>query len=92
MNRKVLNLLINHLFCIVVFFSLYAYLFTSDKKNFNTAENMHDILYFTSSTHSTCGFGDIVPTSSLAKTVVMCHHAVIVLLTIQMFYCFLCNK
>jgi len=91
-NPKLKSLFINHLVCGFTFFLIYFSLFTHDKNNFKSANNIHDILYFTSSTHSSTGYGDVTAKSTLARTVVIAHHLCIVALMVELFYCFLCNK
>lgn len=90
-NPKLRSLLINHMFCVIIFSSIYIMLFLKDKKCFKNAKNIQDILYFTTTTHSSVGYGDIFPVSPMAKTAVMAHHVTMVILTIELFYCFFCS-
>lgn len=55
---------------VLLFALLYLSISTSDPSSFSEPMNRVDALYFTSSTFSTVGFGDIVATSSLTRGLV----------------------
>lgn len=55
---------------VLLFALLHLSIATSDPSSFSEPMNRVDALYFTSSTFSTVGFGDIVATSSLARGLV----------------------
>lgn len=55
---------------VLLFALLYVSLSTSDPSSFSEPLNRIDALYFTSSTFSTVGFGDIVASSTLARGLV----------------------
>jgi voltage-gated potassium channel len=60
--------------CVVAFNVLFALLYLSmagaDQTSFSEPLNRVDALYFTGSTFATVGFGDITPTTDLARSVV----------------------
>ena len=94
-NNRIENLLINHIIVIAVFFTIYFCHYKYDKQkhfivtnNETTLDNWVDILYFTTTTHTTVGFGDIIPKSKQMKLFVILHHIIIVLLVVQLFYYF----
>lgn len=80
------NSLFNHVMAIIVFFGIYYWLYTSDNNHFSAAKKPLDIWYFTTTTHSTSGYGDITPTSDTAKIFVSMHHCVIIALAIQLLF------
>ncbi|GAA2144992.1 hypothetical protein GCM10009825_37100 [Arthrobacter humicola] len=59
---------------VLMFLCLFALLYTSmsttDPLSFSEPLNRTDALYFTTSTFATVGFGDITPTTELARAVV----------------------
>jgi hypothetical protein len=89
-NNKIKNLLLNYIFCIILFSLIYSYLFHLNKNHFNGAEDYQDIIYFTTTTQASIGYGDITPKSKLCKWIVIMQHISITLLIIHVFYCFLC--
>lgn len=91
-NPRLKSLVMNHILCIFGFFFLYSLLFWNNKENFTKAKNIQDILYFTTSTHSSTGYGDITATTTLSKMVTVLHHFTIIILTVQFFWCFLCKN
>lgn len=90
-KTKVHNLVFNHVMCFSMFFVVYAWMFRIDKTSFSGATDLKDILYFTSSTHSTTGYGDISAASKSAKMVVVLHQICVILLAAQMFWCYSCK-
>jgi len=64
-------------FTIILFFAtIYYFLWNSDKtlyfNGLNENSNFIDILYFTTTTQSTIGYGDITPIHKLSRIIVMC--------------------
>lgn len=57
---------------LIVFFMLN---YTLNRKNFNIDREFTfmDAVYYTATTHTTVGFGDIYPTSILGKNIAMFH-------------------
>lgn len=76
-DTKVLNLVFNNIVALFVFSLIYCMLFALDKENFKGAQSFLDLLYFTTTTQSTIGYGDITPSTPIAKTFVMIHHLVV---------------
>ena len=71
---------------LIVFSLIYWLLGTSENFKFDTISNNNsnsltflNSLYFSFITQSTIGYGDILPTSSLAKILVMCQITLLVL-------------
>jgi len=83
---EVTNVVINHVIAIIIFFVIYSILFTMNKKNFEAAHGYLDMLYFTTTTQSSTGYGDIVPTTTLAKITVMMHQIVVIFIISQFIY------
>jgi hypothetical protein len=73
---KLLNnhLLIGTLTIFLVSLVVYLALFHADKNNFNGMNTTLDVLYFTSTTHASVGYGDITPKSDIAKIIALMHH------------------
>lgn len=76
-DLKVLNLVFNNVIALFVFSLIYSMLFTLNKDNFKGAQSFLDIIYFTTTTQSTIGYGDITPNTQIAKSIVMIHHLVV---------------
>jgi hypothetical protein len=94
-NLKTQTLVYNHLIVLIFFFILNLYHFYISKEEHYTSsapvETPLDIAYYTMTTHSTVGSGDIVPKSQRMKFITMIHQLLTVMLTIQLVYCFTCN-
>jgi voltage-gated potassium channel len=82
-DKDILNLLLNIFVCFLFYFCVYAVLYTRNPANFSGAHSYIDILYFTISTQTSIGFGDITPTTDISKLVVSSHQIVIILLAIR---------
>jgi len=80
--------LLNIVVVTVLFFVVYCVLYKVNPSNFANATSLVDVWYFTMSTQSTVGYGDIVPTSKLAKILVTVHQFLIVCLAIQFIFVF----
>lgn len=76
-------LLVKHIVLFILAFTVYAFLYNCDKKHFSNAKDYYDMVYFTCITHSTVGYGDIVPTSTMAKMAVSLHVLLVILITIE---------
>jgi voltage-gated potassium channel len=70
----------------LLFFSIYCILFKLNKEKHFTYDKSYDmtsvvdVMYFTITTQSTVGYGDISPRSTLAKVVMMFHIASTIIL------------
>jgi len=88
-NTDLHNVLINHIITIIVFFAIYNVLQSYDKSCFSGTNGCWiDMLYFTTTTHSTTGYGDIVPTNKLSKIVVSIHQLIIIALMMELIFIF----
>lgn len=87
-NSTIQNYLLNHVFAIIIFISLYSIAFYNDKTSFNGAKNYLDIIYFTTTTHSSAGYGDITANTPYTKIIVIFHQLIMILLSIQFLYVF----
>ncbi len=90
-DETVKNLMYNHLGVLVVFLVLYSILFYSNRdkhfgKGDSAPKNLIDILYFTTTTQSTTGYGDITVKSSLGRLINSAHHICVILLGIQLIF------
>lgn len=74
----------NIIITLVMMFIIYSLFFSYNKNHFNGAEDLYDIWYFTTTTHSTCGYGDITPKTKLMKLIVSCHQMLVVIMTIEL--------
>ena len=83
---EITNVVLNHIIAIIVFFVIYSILYAINKKNFQAAKGYLDMFYFTTTTQSSTGYGDIVPTTNVAKITVSIHHIVILLIMSQFIY------
>ena len=95
-NTDIQTLAINHILVIVIFALIYYYHYnTNSKEHFtlSSGEEMSliDIPYFTLTTHTTIGYGDILPKSKQMKFCVILHQIAMLLLGIQIVYCFTCE-
>jgi|694.fasta_scaffold70316_2 hypothetical protein len=88
-NNSIENALINHIAILFIFIVIHSISFYIDNTSFNGAKNYLDIAYFTTSTHSSVGYGDITANKYHAKITVMCHHIMMVFLSIQLLYAFI---
>ena len=86
LDNKINNQLINNLFIILLFFIIHSVVNFYDKDAYIGIENSQDIMYFTLTTHTTCGFGDIVPKSKIAKFILMCHFIIMILLGLSLYF------
>jgi len=50
-----------------------------------------DVIYFTTTTHSSTGYGDYTAKSKIAKLCVSLHHISLILMSVQLFYCVFCR-
>lgn len=82
-NIEIINLLLNNFICLIFYFVLYAMLYKQSPSNFKSANSYLDIFYFTTTTQSTIGYGDITPASDIAKIIVCTHHVAIILIAIH---------
>ena len=59
----------------VIMMLFFALNYTLNRKNFNIDREftLMDAFYYTATTHTTVGFGDIYPTSILGKNIAMMH-------------------
>jgi heme A synthase len=65
------DMLYCHLLLVVLFFIFYCALWNYDNNNFKNATCYSDLLYFTTTTQSSTGYGDIVPNTFIAKMTVV---------------------
>lgn len=72
MNEKIKTAVLVLITIIIIYTILYTTLFYIDKNNFRGAHTFVDVLYFTITTQTTVGYGDITPKSQLAKFAVIC--------------------
>jgi len=79
MNEKIETAVLILLIIIVVYTTLYATLFYINKNNFRGVHTFIDIVYFTTTTQSTLGYGDMTAKSQLAKFIVICQTLTILL-------------
>lgn len=59
-------------------------MFKRNKNNFSGANNLYDIWYFTTTTHATIGYGDIVPNTTVMKMIVSFHHILLISIAVQL--------
>jgi len=88
-NSTIQNALINNIIVIFIFIIINSIFFHNDNTSFNGAKNYLDIIYFTTNTHSTIGYGDITPNKYNTKITSICHHIIIILLNIQLLFLFI---
>ncbi len=67
------NILIHVFFCWAIFFTIYMTLYKINPENFAAARSNSDILYFSFTTQSTIGNGDIIPTTTISRLMVSLH-------------------
>jgi len=67
-NRS-LSFIINHLIAIFIFTIAYYYISMYDSNAFTHNLSIFDALYYSTTTQSTIGYGDISPRSIQAKTI-----------------------
>jgi len=84
--KTITKLLIAYIFTVL----LYAFIYYNIKgnnnfKGLNKDSTFIDCLYFSFTTTSTVGYGDISPKSQLARIVVMTHHLIILSEVIYIF-------
>ena len=75
-----LRLAATHVAVVVVFTAVYAALHRADPGHFGGAA--FDPVYFAAITHTSLGFGDIVPKTRLARSAVVVHTAVALAVTV----------
>jgi hypothetical protein len=93
-NKNIELLAYNHLLVITFFLAVnfYFYYFNKEEHYTGTIETPLDVLYFTTTTHSSTGYGDILPKSQLARFFVTLHQLAMTALMIQIIYCFTCTS
>jgi len=84
-NPTVNNLLLNNLFVLVIFYFTYYTLDTFYPKCFGVKLGPGTAFYFTLTTHSTVGYGDIGPKTNGAKLAVTMHLLFILLLGVNFY-------
>lgn len=82
MNEKIKNAVFILIIIIVIYVVIYATLFYINKNHFQGIHTFIDILYFTTTTQSTLGYGDMTAKSQLAKFIVICQSMTILLFLI----------
>jgi hypothetical protein len=80
------DLVVYNITLIVIFFGIYSYLYTINKNNFKGAHNYIDILFLTTSTQSSIGYGDVAPNSNIAKLISSLHHILILFVMAHFIY------
>ena len=86
MFKKLIILVIIHLIINLIFASIY---FMLGHKNFNGLDsnsNFFDYLYFSMTTSSSVGYGDISPNTIISKTFVMIHQMFILINLVSIIY------
>ena len=86
MNRSTKNLLLNNLVTILLFYVIYVITSNLNPANYTIPLDPFNALYFTVTTHSTVGYGDIGPKTSLGKAIVCSHLICILLLSLNFYY------
>ena len=81
-----IDLVYSNMILLVTFFIIYSLLYTIDNNNFKNANDYIDIFYFTTTTQSSVGYGDITPTSRIAKMCVSTHHVLLLFIISQFVY------
>jgi hypothetical protein len=61
----------NHLYLVLFFLGVYSLI--NMEEHFGVPNSLSNVCYFTVTTHTTTGFGDITPKTSLAKWLVSLH-------------------
>ena len=77
---SILNIFISF----IIMFTIYSLFFLYNKNNFKGAEDLVDIWYFTTTTHSTTGYGDILPNTKIMKLIVSIHQMLILFMTLEL--------
>ena len=90
-NPTVNNLLLNNLFVLLVFYFVYYSMDAVDPNCFGEPLGPGTAFYFTLTTHSTVGYGDIGPKTGKAKLAVTIHLLCILLLGVN-FYVSIFNE
>jgi hypothetical protein len=84
---RLVNNLLYHLLIILIFALIYHSL-----GRFNGGYGKHnklsffDSLYFSLTTHTTIGYGDIAPADTLTRSLVMCHMIILLPLLIRVWH------
>ena len=87
-DDNIKSLLGNLFACMMIMFTIYLIFFKINKEHFNGAETALDIWYFTTTTQSSTGYGDITPKTQLMKFITSIHHIFAILITLQFVYHF----
>jgi heme A synthase len=90
-SRQSLGLFAAYLLALAVFFLWHRYLWLQDPLNYQGAKSEFDIFYYTFTTQVGVGYGDILPVSRAAKIAVIFQYTVMLLLIVQVFFCFFCR-
>jgi hypothetical protein len=77
-DNHVKNLLINHIVIIILFTIIYIKIYEDDKKSFYNMidlgeDKIINFFYFSITTHTSVGYGDIIPLTRKAKIAVTLH-------------------
>ena len=81
-----INLVFNNIILLIVFFIIYSVLYYINKNNFKGANDYFDLFYFTTTTQSSTGYGDIVPNTRIAKMTTSIHHIFVIFIFSQYVY------
>ena len=73
--KIILNLLIYILFvcCYLFFINDFDHSVKNEKENYTYTDNLISVIYFGLTTHTTVGFGDIIPRTNRLKTLISIH-------------------
>ena len=64
----------NKLFLNLIIYLLFTIIYIKNKNNFNKKQlSNNDIIYYSLVTHTTVGYGDIYPTTTLGKYITSLH-------------------
>ncbi len=81
-----LDVVLTNMILIVAFFVIHSILYYIDNSNYNGVKDYIDIFYFTTTTQSTTGYGDITPNSRTTKLVVALQHILIIVVAAEFIY------
>ena len=85
--NTVINILKVHALFLIVFYFIYLIGIKTDKKSWSGIDKMHGnewlhAFYFTVTTHTTVGFGDVYPKATLWRMIISLHIICVYILTI----------